>query len=598
YGNWRQKILFLASPEPMFENISEELANQYVPPYFEVYRRYPSSGSPDYKYRTDDIVGNFNEGRIILHFTGHGGGYVWESGRMDLERHGVEVVPDNRDFFGFKNIAQLYNDGKYSLVIALTCYTGVFDNLKDDSLGEVLLKTPNAGAIAVISATWRSYVSSNDAFDRAMFSQMFRKNIRRIGDVFLNAKREINIPETSATYILLGDPATLLSFPQDTVRLQAVRVVDPNNWVQIYGTLNRKYKAKGMVVVKTEKGKIITEKDINLNNQNTFTIKIQIPTSYSQDTLVAYCYLWNEKAEWDAIGFTSVPGILIDSTKREKTVAMPQYLSALLLGAIPNSTVNVARSKTNEFSENEAEKKAHALFGAGETYYQQKDLLNAFLKYSESFQSGNRNPKLIQRLKQIVVPIETFETVTSVQISPYKHSRPAQIVKHNLTNELAYSGKKSEVFALIYPESCWFDYWGKDIDIPLEGPIGVRLYTRSTVLDTQLSLMVMVSFGTTHRVVFCSQLTRLGLNRWLELKIDDLYQVAKKRALSQDDNVGDIKVYPELLISHCNLDAGPIWDIDDMRIRKIGFNTGGKPGQFWIDDIELFFPQYKLEYYQ
>ncbi|MDI6783631.1 MAG: C25 family cysteine peptidase, partial [bacterium] len=39
YGNWRQKMLFLASPDPMFTNISEELANQYVPPYFEVYRR-------------------------------------------------------------------------------------------------------------------------------------------------------------------------------------------------------------------------------------------------------------------------------------------------------------------------------------------------------------------------------------------------------------------------------------------------------------------------------------------------------------------------------------------------------------------------------
>jgi hypothetical protein len=582
----------------MFEGISEELAKSYVPSYYEVYRRYPSSGSPDYKYRTEDIVGNINDGRIILHFTGHGGGYVWESGRMDLEQHGVEVVPDNRDFFGFKNIQQLYNFGKYPFTIALTCYTGVFDNINSDSLGEALLKSPFSGAIAVVSATWRSYVSSNDAFDRAMFTQMFRRNIRRVGDVFLNAKREINIPETSATYILLGDPATLLSFPQDTVQLQAIRTVNPNSWIQIYGTLNKRYKAKGTVIVKTEKGKTVLEKSISLSNRDTFTKKIHIPTSYAQETLVVYCYLWNKKIGWDASGHTVISRISEDSTEQGRNTAMSHYLSSLFWGAMPNGGSNVARNTTSYSAENEFDKRPQSLFESGETCYRKNDLLNALLKYSESFKTGNRSPELTRRLKRILVPFETFENVTSVQIVPFASSKPVQIIEHKITNEIAHRGKKSEVLELKYPEGGWYDYWGKDVDIPLGGPIGVRLYARSTVENTQLSLMVTVSFGTTHRVVFCSPLTQLGLNRWIELEINDIYQVAKKRALSQDDNFGEIKVYPELLVSYMNFDASPIWDVNNMRIRKIGFSTGSNPGQFWIDDIELYFPQHKLKYYQ
>jgi hypothetical protein len=594
YGNWRQKMLFLASPESMFEGISEELAKSYVPSYYEVYRRYPSSGSPDYKYRTEDIVGNINDGRIIMHFTGHGGGYVWESGRMDLEQHGVEVVPDNRDFFGFKNIQQLYNYGKYPFTIALTCYTGVFDNLNSDSLGEALLKSPFSGAIAVVSATWRSYVSSNDAFDRAMFTQMFQKKIRRVGDVFLNAKREINIPETSATYILLGDPATLLSFPQDTVQLQAVRSMNSKNYIQVYGTLNTRYKAKGTVVVKTEKGKTILEKNITLSNRNTFTKKIKIPQNYAQDSLVVYCYLWNKTTGWDAVGFTSVPRIQSDSTNQGKNIAMPQLLSSLLWGIIPNNADNKATKSTEE----ETEIKAQSLFESGESYYRKNDLLNALLKYSESFKYGNRSPGLTKRLKRILVPIETFEKVTAVQIIPFASSKPVQTIRHEITNEIAYRGKKSEVLELKYPEGGWYDFWGKDVHIPLVSPVGVRLYARSTVENTQLSLMVAVSFGTAHRVVFCSPLTQLRLNHWVDLEINDIYQIAKKRALSPDDNFGELKVYPELMVSYMNFDPSPLWDVNNMWIQKIGISTGSNPGQFWIDDIELFFPQYKLKYYQ
>lgn len=369
------------------------------------------------------------------------------------------------------------------------------------------------------------------------------------------------------------------------------------DFIEFYGTLNKKDKAQGTVVVTTEKVNIVTGKNIKLNNRYTFTIPIQIPARYTQVPLVAYYYLWSEKANWDAAGFTAVPVVLSDSTKRETTIALPPYLSHLLWGAIPNGTGKDEGSKPNEFAAEKADKNAQILFETGETYYQQKDLLNAFLKYSEAFQTGNRNPNLIQKLKKMVVPVETFEKVTAVQVELYKSSKPPQISEHKLTNEIAHSGKKSEVFEITYPVPCWYDFWGKDVDIPLAGPLGGRLYARSTVPDTQLALFVMVSFGTSHRVMFCAALTRLELNQWQELKIDDIYQIAKKRALSQNDNVGEIKTYPELLVSHYTVDAETQWDYQQMRIRKIGFSTGGKPGQFSIDDLELFFPRNKLEYY-
>ncbi|MCX7918594.1 MAG: C25 family cysteine peptidase [bacterium] len=591
FGQWRQKIFFLASPEPMFEGISEELAKSYVPSYYEVYRRYPSSGSPDYKYRTEDIVENINEGRIILHFTGHGGGYVWESGRMDLERHGVEVVPDNRDFFGVKNILQLKNYGKYPLVIALTCYTGVFDNIDNDSLGEVLLKTPNAGAIAVISATWRSYVSSNDAFDRAMFTQMFKKNVRRLGDIFINAKQEIKLPDISATYVLLGDPGTQLSFPHDIVQLEGTRTIKSKPQIRITGTLDRKRPAKGSVIIKTEKGKLVIQKNITINHQAKFTTKVTIPPHFVQDTLIAYCYLWNEKTKWDAIGYTIVS--TVDTINVGQTVGLPALLPRLLWSVTPMNNKDIRDIIVSVSIDND--RKAKQIMEDGDRFYQQKDMLNALLKYSEAFQYGCRDLKMIQRLAKLSVPIETFETATAVQLKNWHWSDKSKIIGHYLSTTYAHRGKKSELIDLVYPIPGWVDYWGKEVVIPLRGPIGVRLFVRGTT-ESKVELNATVTYNGKHNEAFCSQAYSISSN-WIELKINDLYQIAKKRALSQKDISGDIRVYPDLFVSYRSVDDVHCWDIDNMHIVYLGINTRGRNVQLYVDDIELFFPPNKLKVY-
>ena len=152
------------------------------------------------------IVDQINEGTMLLNFSGHGNPDLW------THEH---VFVRESDF------PLLANKGKYFFLIAATCNFSEFDGIGQPSGGEVLVTMPNAGAVAVFSATRAVEEPFNEANNVAFVQQLFltdshgRVLPERLGDVVYRTKQGYPFEDVTndRKYFLLGDPALQIGFP-------------------------------------------------------------------------------------------------------------------------------------------------------------------------------------------------------------------------------------------------------------------------------------------------------------------------------------------------------------------------------------------------
>lgn len=95
-------------------------------------------GKPgSYDLNSDNLVSLVN-GKTIgkLHLHGHG-----KLGHWILER----------SRFSGGDVARLKNDGAYPLITTVSCNTGEFDNTRDPSIVEAMIRVPKAGSVAIVA---------------------------------------------------------------------------------------------------------------------------------------------------------------------------------------------------------------------------------------------------------------------------------------------------------------------------------------------------------------------------------------------------------------------------------------------------------------
>ncbi len=149
----------------------------------------PGNTSPDPMGR-DNVINAVNQGPLIVNYSGHGNLSSWAS----------------LNFFSSLDAPSLTNTNRTSIMTMLTCLNGFFISDKSDSLGEALLKA-NGGAVA----TWASTTETTPDYQLTMgapfFMQIGLGNIRRIGDLVVDAKTSIAGSDVGYSWVLLGDPA-------------------------------------------------------------------------------------------------------------------------------------------------------------------------------------------------------------------------------------------------------------------------------------------------------------------------------------------------------------------------------------------------------
>jgi hypothetical protein len=207
-GAWRRDVMFITDESDYFKSTSDQIADSLDKDGFLSDKVYASKDEKDNIAHQSSIKDGLNEGRLLVHFIGHGGRYIWRTGPPDLRK--------NHDLFTLEDVSGLNNGGRLPMVLSMTCYSAPFDNPTEDSIGERFLREPGKGAIAVFAASWRNSPSAK--YSKAIVSELTKPG-RTIGESIVAGKKDIQDHTLVETYNLLGDPAVVLERPASEFRL-------------------------------------------------------------------------------------------------------------------------------------------------------------------------------------------------------------------------------------------------------------------------------------------------------------------------------------------------------------------------------------------
>lgn len=214
-GAWRRDVMFITDEIDSFKKASDEIATALGKDGFLADKVYASPKESDNAAHQRAIQDGIDDGRLLVHFIGHGGRYIWRTGPPDLHK--------NNDLFTLDDVGNLNNGNHLPMVLSMTCYSAPFDNPTEDSIGEKFLREPGKGAIAVFAASWRN--SPSPAFSKAIINELLTPGAT-IGEAIVRAKKTSRNRTLVEMYNLLGDPAVVLERPRDQARV----ALDGNRW--------------------------------------------------------------------------------------------------------------------------------------------------------------------------------------------------------------------------------------------------------------------------------------------------------------------------------------------------------------------------------
>ncbi len=189
--------LFIAdNDESSFEAINEELIAM-LPETLSARRVYLSKAESPVSARRA-IMNGMNKGMLITNYVGHGHNFYWAAEKI----------------FRSVDIAALENAGKLTFMTSLDCYNNFFSHPVRYSLGELLVITPDKGAIGSFAPSGTGYPWEHNLLGKALFSAVFQDGERVLGSFTTRAKIEAYAQGTSRDllkcYSLMGDPAARL----------------------------------------------------------------------------------------------------------------------------------------------------------------------------------------------------------------------------------------------------------------------------------------------------------------------------------------------------------------------------------------------------
>jgi len=225
-GDWRNKVCFIADDEDnnLHFNDSNELADTFTlkHPEFNVdkimldsYVQVNTANGKRYPDVTAAINKHVEEGTMFFNYTGHGG-------HLALTDERILQIPD---------ILAWNNYDHLGVWIVASCEFGPFDDPNHISAGEHLILNPNGGGVALFTTTRLAYASYNfrlnEKFHELAFSRKEDGSHYRMGDIIRYAKNESGNKAKNLNFVLLGDPALKMAYPEchvETTHLNGTRI--------------------------------------------------------------------------------------------------------------------------------------------------------------------------------------------------------------------------------------------------------------------------------------------------------------------------------------------------------------------------------------
>lgn len=200
-AEWRSRVLLITNEEAALQRRSDRIAIHLERAGFAPTKIYPQESEATNEHQTERLLQAFEEGYFVVHFSGHGGRYIWRTGASDYKK--------NRDLFTLDHLDELPAGHPLPIVLSMTCYSAPFDHPTADSIGEKLLRLADSGAVSVIAASWRSGASLQ--MSEALLGEIGRSST--LGEALQRAKHRAPLDDFVHLYNLLGDPALPVMTP-------------------------------------------------------------------------------------------------------------------------------------------------------------------------------------------------------------------------------------------------------------------------------------------------------------------------------------------------------------------------------------------------
>ena len=286
-GPWRRNILFLTNTFNHFHRQSRWVAGLSTAAGFKARQIYPTLEEPDNTQYTRQLTEFLDQGQLFVHYLGHGGRFVWETGRRDLE--------ENRDLFNLEHLAALKPTARLPVVLSMTCFTAPFDHPRADSIGEKFLRLEDRGAIAVIASSQRSGPSGT--WGQILLEELTKKGTT-VGEAIMRAKHILQNSDFVATYNLLGDPAVPVALPAAEIALSAA--AGDSGPLVIRGTLDVSA-FSGELLIELTDGDLEILRSTSSRLEG-FEFAVEVSTDELADIRAVRAYAWDVSRGIDAAG--------------------------------------------------------------------------------------------------------------------------------------------------------------------------------------------------------------------------------------------------------------------------------------------------------
>lgn len=200
-GDWRRRIMAVADGrEPVFRRDAETFVERFPPDYTAV-EVYPEGGAED---AVDLVRRELNTGNLVVAYFGHGSLNQWGRDRL----------------FTTADTADLDNGDRLSIMVNMTCLTGLFTHPTTNSLAESLLWHPDGGAVAVLAPTSLTLPGNQSFLSSALVTELLEERAPTLGQAVLAAQWEVPLDSSGAkdvlnTFLLFGDPALRVAYPNN-----------------------------------------------------------------------------------------------------------------------------------------------------------------------------------------------------------------------------------------------------------------------------------------------------------------------------------------------------------------------------------------------
>jgi hypothetical protein len=227
FGAWRNRVALVADDEATGDCVydpgnevhttsAEIISRSVIPEGIEQRKiylmEYPFGSSCRSKPGAREaILDLINEGVALIDYIGHGNPDLW------AHEHVLERAND---------VPKMQNKDRLTVVYTASCSNGFFDDPSTEGLAEEVLRWPEGGAVAAISATRLVFANANMALNTLVFELLYSGTVSSLGEALFLAKIKRQFDEDPSCpnppceqpndrrFNLFGDPAMRFGAPE------------------------------------------------------------------------------------------------------------------------------------------------------------------------------------------------------------------------------------------------------------------------------------------------------------------------------------------------------------------------------------------------